>query len=59
MLTIEQIRAALNDRRLPVVARETGLAYDTVWRIASGRYRQVQYETVKALSDYLMRGPGK
>lgn len=53
MMTLEQVREALKDRRLSVVARETDLAYDTVWRVASGHMRQVRYETIKAISDYL------
>jgi len=53
MMTLEQVKAALQDRKLKAVAQATGLAYDTVWRVATGRMERVSYETVKALSDYL------
>lgn len=53
MMTLEEVQAGLKDRRLKVVARHTGLAYDTVWRVASGNMVRVSYETVQTLSDYL------
>lgn len=53
MMTLPQVQAALADRRLTVVARETGLAYDTVWRVASGRAKAVSYDVVERLSRYL------
>lgn len=56
MMTLEQVKAALQDRKLKAVAKATGLAYDTVWRVATGRMERVSYETVKALSDYLEGG---
>lgn len=57
MMTLGQVRAALADRRLTVVARETGLAYDTVWRVASGRAKAVSYDVVERLSRYLEGTP--
>lgn len=53
MMTLEQVRQGLQDRKLRAVAQATGLAYDTVWRVATGRMERVSYDTVKALSDYL------
>lgn len=53
MMTLEQVRTALADRKLRAVAKATGLAYDTVWRVATGRSKAVSYETVEALSQYL------
>ena len=53
MMTLDQIRKALEDRKLKAVAEATGLAYDTVWRVSRGDTKRVSYETVKALSDYL------
>jgi len=53
MMTLEQVQAALQDRKLPQVAERTGLAYQTVWRVAAGRIERVSYDVVKALSDYL------
>lgn len=53
MLDIEQIKNKLSDRNLNAVARATGLAYDTVWRVAKGRYTKPSYDTLKRISDYL------
>ena len=53
MMTLEQVRQALQDRKLHAVAGATGLAYDTVWRVYAGRYKRISYETVRTLSDYL------
>lgn len=53
MMTLEQVRAALSDRRLTDVARATGMSYDTVWRIANNHSPAVSYESVRRLSNYL------
>lgn len=53
MLTLEQVREALQDRVLLTVSKKTDLSYDTVWRIANNRDKSVSYEVVKRLSDYL------
>lgn len=55
MMTLEQVRAALHDRNLSRVAEAVGLHYDTVRRVANGQQKQVSYQVVKALSDYLTR----
>jgi hypothetical protein len=51
MLTLEQIRERLADRRLMVVAEKTGLHYNTVLAVRKGK-KSVEYQVVKALSDY-------
>lgn len=53
MMTIDEVREKLRDRRLTVVADETGLAYDTVRRVAAGKFVSISYETVERLSEYL------
>jgi hypothetical protein len=53
MLTVEQVKDALHDRKLRVVAEETGLSYDTVWRVSTGNNVRVSYDVIKRLSDYL------
>jgi DNA-binding Xre family transcriptional regulator len=53
MLTLEQVQAALHDRNLTKVADATGLHYDTVRRVYRGDHKQISYETIKKLSDYL------
>ena len=55
MMTIEEVREALRDRRLIVVASHTNLSYPTIKAILDGR-KNPKYETVKLLSDYLQNG---
>lgn len=54
MLTLEEVRERLQDRRWPLVADATGLSRKTVWAIASGRMLDPSYRVLKTLSDYLM-----
>lgn len=56
MLTIEEIRKKLKDRRISVVQRECNLSYFQVYGISSGKVAHPSYEVVKALSDYLEDG---
>lgn len=53
MLTVEQIREKLKDRRLPVVAAACGVEYREVWRIATGKAIRVRPQTLERLSAYL------
>lgn len=53
MMNLRQVQEALKDRRLTVVAEATGLHYDTVWRVASGRVTAPSYDVVERLSHYL------
>ena len=53
MLTLEQIREAMVDRKISAVSRNTGLHYNVVYRAITDRTCNPSYETVKALSDYL------
>lgn len=53
MLDLEQIREMLADRRIDIVASETGLGYTTVREVRCGMQDNPTYKTVKALSDYL------
>lgn len=52
MLTLDEIKRRLADRNLKVVAHNTRLAPDTVYRLANGDGTP-SYATVKTLSDYL------
>ena len=54
-MTLDDIVEALHDRKATVVSQEVGLSYQTVWRVARGDVRNVSYETVKKLSDYLSK----
>ena len=53
MLTLEQIRTALQDRMASKVARATGLHYNTIRDIRSNPRANPSYTSLKALSDYL------
>lgn len=53
MMTLNEVRAALQDRHLGKVANATGLHYETVRRVARSNDRQISYHVVKRLSDYL------
>lgn len=59
MLTLEQIRAALADRNIQVVAQETGVHANIIYRIHSGAVTNPSYKTLQALSEYLERPVGE
>lgn len=51
-MTLEQVREALLDRRIDLVADATGLHYNTIQRIRKNTQDNPSYKAVKALSDY-------
>lgn len=53
MMTLEQVRQALADRRIPVVSDATGLHYNTIKNIRDGLTIDPGSSTLKKLSDYL------
>lgn len=55
MLTLEQIREALRDRRPGLVADATGLHLNTVREVRDNPEANPTYKVLKALSDYLTR----
>jgi len=52
LLPLNDIREALQDRRLTVVAEKCGLSHPTVKGIATGN-EQISLTTWKKLSEYL------
>ena len=52
LIPIDDIRNALQDRRLTVVAEKCGLSHPTVKASASGN-EKISLKTWKKLSDYL------
>ena len=52
LIPIDDIRNALQDRRLTVVAEKCGLSHPTVKAIASGN-EKISLNTWKKLRDYL------
>lgn len=53
MLTLEQIKDALQDRNLREVSRRTGIGYNNLYGIARGDRNNPTYSVLKPLSDYL------
>lgn len=56
MLPLEEIRARLGRVCIARAARETGIHYNGVYRIAKGMVKNPSYDTAKTLSDYLTQG---
>lgn len=56
MLTLEEIRGRLVDRRLRMIAEKVGVHYQTILKIRDRVEANPTYETVKKLSDYLEEG---
>lgn len=52
MLSIEQIKKKLQDRRLSVVSEKTGLSVNTLRGIRDGNTMDCLVSTLQALSDY-------
>ena len=53
LLTIEQIRAKLIDRRVLIVSKATGLHYNTIRLIRDNTDANPTLETMRKLSAYL------
>lgn len=47
------IKQALQDRRLYVVARETGVSYPTIKRLADGVEGDYKLSTIARIANYL------
>lgn len=56
METLEQLRQLLHDRRLLVVAKETGIHYNTLKSIRDDEKANPTYRVVQSLYEYLTRG---
>lgn len=55
---LDEIRAALADRRLDKVAEATGIHRNTLGAIRSGRNANPSWRTLKTLADYLATAGG-
>ena len=55
-MTIEQIRRALADRRLIVVAKSTGISYGTLLTIRDNPEANPSLKSMLLLEEYLSRG---
>lgn len=56
MLSLDQIRSALADRKITAVSAATGLHANTIRAIRRGLNDNPSLKTMKVLSDYLKRG---
>ena len=56
MLTLEEIKHALRDRRLDIVSEHTGIHRATISRIRNDENANPTYAVIKTLSDYLRGG---
>lgn len=56
MMTLAQIRAALADKKLSVVAQKTGLSYRTILEIKNGVQENPTRKTLFILDAYLRSG---
>lgn len=52
-MTIEEIRTRLKPFNLKVVSEMTGMKYQQLYWIASGRNKNPSYEAVKKIIDFL------
>ena len=53
MLALHEIRRLLQDRRIPIVSRATGVHHSTIYAIRDGRSANPSYQVLQRLSDYL------
>lgn len=59
MLSTEEIQQALQGHRLEVVAADTGLSYNTIRRLATGKAEQPHYTTLRLVSEWLVANNGR
>jgi len=57
VLSLDAIRACLQDRKLRHVAEATGLHYNTLWKIRQGRAKRPSLDVILRLSRYLTAIP--
>jgi hypothetical protein len=53
MMTLEQIQERMKVMNLRVVSSQTGIKYSRLWMTLNGRKRNVNYDDVVRLSNYL------
>ena len=59
MMTLNDIRLALIDRRIGLVAQATGLHVNTIRDVRDGENANPSYRVLVALSDYLEKNAAK
>ena len=53
MMTLDEIRTKLKDRKLSMVAEATGLSRQAVHNVITGRTPKPSFDTVRRLVEYL------
>jgi transcriptional regulator with XRE-family HTH domain len=53
MMTLDEIRSSLRDRKVRAVADAIGVHNQTVYSILNDRTHNPKYDTLRKLSDYL------
>lgn len=53
MLTIEEMRKRLEDRRLDVIAKRTGIPATYLYKFREGAFQNPGHERMRVLSEYL------
>ncbi len=53
ILSLDAIQDYLSDKRLYVVAKETGLSYPTLRKLADGVETNYTLSTIRAISEYV------
>lgn len=53
MMTLEELKLKLEDRNLKQVAKNSGVSYETVSTIATGKNKNPSYNSVLKLINYL------
>ena len=53
MMTLEELKLKLEDRNLKQVAKNSGVSYETVLTIATGKNKNPSYNSVLKLINYL------
>ena len=53
MLSLEEIRYKLKDRRLSVVSKEIGVSYPTLLAIYKGEAKNPSYRIIELICNYL------
>ena len=57
LMTPEEIREALQDRRLSRVAKACGVSYTTLYKFANGKIASCQLSTLRKITNYLNKTP--
>jgi hypothetical protein len=53
LMSLEEIQAKLQDKRLYIVAKVTKLSYPTIKKLADGKPENYTYNTIFKVSKYL------